>query len=243
MKFQCIRLAAAMMCIVSLLAQKAEAVVLASDDMSGAASGVGWAAGSVWEGLGGGRVTTNAAVGTSFRSFAAPIDGTNSVTYMRYDFTQSVPGTGAQWGGASFFEGLEAAPASETFFSGDPGNITNYGFDLQPGTVDSGVAINNQTHTLIAAIDTTPAGTSATYRIWVDTFNVNAPAATLTTASPIDAPWNSFRFGSDATNTDFFDNLIIGTTAADVGLVPEPVSLGLIAFCSAAMLGMARRRR
>jgi hypothetical protein len=245
MKMQRVWSTAAVICVLLGMTQRAEAVILASDDMSGPASGTGWAAGSQWEGLGGGRVTTTGTTNISFRDFAAPINGTNQVTYIRFDFTQSVPGTGAQWGGASFFEGLEAAGGgTETFFAGDPGNITNYGLDLHPGSVDSGVAINNQQRTIIAAIDTTPAGATATYRIWVDNFNVGTPSATSTiNNSSIDAAWGSFRFGSDGTNTDFFDNLTIATTFREVGLVPEPASLGMFCLFGWAMLGINRRRR
>jgi hypothetical protein len=235
---------AAVTCILLVIAPKAEAVILATDDMSGPASGTGWAAGSQWEGLAGGRVTTTGATNVSFRNFAAPIDGTNQVTYIRFDFTHSAPGAGAQWGGASFFEGLEAAPGTETFFAGDPGNISNYGLDLHPGSVDSGVAINTQQRTIIAAIDTTPPGATANYRIWVNNFNVATPSGTGTiNNSPIDAAWGSFRFGSDATNTDFFDNLTIATTFREVGLVPEPSSFGLVGLFGGAMLVMKRRRR
>jgi hypothetical protein len=236
--------AAAVICVLFVMAQRSEATILASDDFSGPASGTGWAAGSQWEGLSGGRVTTTAGTTTSFRNFAAPIDGTNQVTYIRFDFTHAAPGAGAQWGGASFFEGTEATPGTETFFAGDPGNIPRYGLDLHPGSVDSGVAINTQQRTIIAAIDTTPAGATANYRIWVDNFNIATPSGMTTiNNSSIDAPWGVFRFGADATNTDHFDNLTIATTAAEVGLVPEPASLGLFGLFGWALLGMNRRRR
>jgi hypothetical protein len=245
MILQRVGLAAAVLCVLLIMAQRSEATILASDDFSSPTSGTGWAAGSQWEGLGDGRVTTTGTTNITFRDFAAPVDGTNQVTYIRFDFTQSVPGTGAQWGGASFFEGLEAAGGgTETFFAGDPGNIPRYGLDLHPGSVDSGVTIDNQQHTIIAAIDTTPAGATANYRIWVDNFNVATPSGMGTiNNSPIDAAWGSFRFGSDATNTDFFDNLTIATTFGEVGLVPEPASLGLFGLIGWAMLGMYRRRR
>jgi len=251
MRLQIVGLMAAAIFVLFVMAPRAEAVILASDDFSGPGSGTGWEAGNDWEGLGGGVVST--ADVASFRDFAAPIDGTNQVTYIRFDFTQSVPGTGAQWGGASFFEGVEGAEATETFFAGDPGQTPNqYGLDLHNDAVNgappgdalfSGIAINNQTHTIIAAIDTTPAGASTTYRLWVDNFNVNAPTATSTVNGPIDAPWGTFRMNSDATNTDLFDNLTIATTAREVGLVPEPSLLGLIGLFGVAMLGRNRRRR
>jgi hypothetical protein len=244
-------LTAAAILLLLMIAPRAEAVILASDDFSGPGSGTGWEAGNDWEGLGGGMVST--ADVASFRDFAAPIDGTNQVTYIRFDFTQSVPGTGAQWGGASFFEGVEGAEATETFFAGDPGQTPNqYGLDLHNDAVNgappgdalfSGIAINNQPHTIIAAIDTTPAGASTTYQLWVDNFNVGAPTAMITVNGPIDAPWGTFRMNSDGTNTDFFDNLTIATTAREVGLVPEPASLGLIGLVAVAMLSASRRRR
>jgi MYXO-CTERM domain-containing protein len=246
MRLQRIGLMAAALFVLFVMAPRAEAVILASDDMSAPGSGTGWAAGNNWEGLGGGVVST--ADVASFRDFAAPINGTNQVTYIRFDFTQSVPGTGAQWGGASLFEGVEGAEATETFFAGDPGQAPNqYGLDLQSaaaGTLFSGIPINNQLHTIITEIDTTPAGAAANYRLWVDNFNINAPTATKAVAiSPIDAPWGTFRMNSDASNTDFFDNLTIATTSREVGLVPEPTFLGLFGLFGVAMLGMIRRRR
>ena len=80
-----------------------------------------------------------------------------TVTYIRFDFTETVPGTGAQWGGASFFEGTQTPGpiGAETFFAGDPGQASvppQYGIDtqndalngaLRQDAVFSGVAINN----------------------------------------------------------------------------------------------------
>ena len=251
MLMQRIRLVAAATFVLLIAAPNIKAAILASDDFSGPGSGTGWEAGNDWEGLSGGMIST--ADTASFRDFAAPIDATNQVTYIRFDFTQSVPGTGAQWGGASFFEGTEGAEGTETFFAGDPGQTPNqYGLDLHNDGVNgappgdalfSGIAINNQNRTIIAAIDTTPAGPSATYSIWVDNFNIGAPTATITVNSPIDAPWGTFRMHSDASNTDFFDNLTIATTAREVGLVPEPASLGLLGLISLTMLRLNRRRR
>jgi hypothetical protein len=245
---------AAAIFVLFVMSPRAEAGILASDDFSGPGSGTGWEAGNDWEGLGGGVVST--ADVASFRDFAAPIDGTNQVTYIRFDFTQSVPGTGAQWGGASLFEGTEGPAGqegTETFFAGDPGPVApgpvasqhQYGLDLQQGAGSgfSGIVINTQSHTIIAAIDTTPAGASTTYRLWVDNFNIAAPTATTTVNGPIDAPWGTFRMNSDATNTDLFDNLTIATTAREVGLIPEPGSIGLFGLFCVAMLGMYRRRR
>ena len=206
-----------------LSGEKACAVILAQDDFSSPTSGTGWAAGNQWEGLGGGQVSTAGSV-ISFRDFAAPINGTNQVTYVRFNFTSLVPGTGANWGGASFFEGVQTGPGSETLFMGEPGQFPRYGFDLHNGSggaLDSGIAVNNQPHTIIAAIDTTAVGTTdATYRVWVDNFNLNSPNATTTiNNTPIDAAWGTFRLAADGSNTALFDNLTIATTADEVGLL------------------------
>jgi hypothetical protein len=249
MRLHSVGLMAAAILLLFVMAPRAEAVVLASDDFSGPGSGIGWEAGNDWEGLGGGMASTAGGV-ASFRDFAAPIDGTNTVTYIRFDFTETVPGTGAQWGGASFFEGTEGTPGDETFFAGHPGQAASpppqYGLDLQgtAGQLLSGIAINNQLHTFVVEIDTTPAGAAANYRLWVDSFDINAPTATkAVVTSPINAPWNTFRLQAAAPVTQLYDNLTIATTAGDVGLIPEPTSLGLLGLFGVAMLIKSRRRR
>jgi len=240
--------------VLFVIAPRAEAAILASDDMSAPGSGTGWEVGNDWEGLdvGLGVVSTAGNV-ASFRDFAAPIDGTNTVTYIRFDFTETVAGTGAQWGGASLFEGTQTPGpnGNETFFAGHPGQAAapppQYGLDklqLPASQLLSGVVINNQTHTIITEIDTTPAGLASNYRVWVDSFNINAPSGTRTNVtSRVVAPWNMMRMQANTGVTQLYDNLTIATTAAEVGLVPEPASIGLFGLFCVAMLGMNRRRR
>lgn len=244
MHVQTIRTAALSLAASICFTQLAHADILAQDDFSGPGSGTGWQAGNDWEGLAGGVVSTAGGV-QSFRNFATPLDATNQVTYIRFDFAETSPGTGSVWGGTAFFEGVEGAAAAETFFAGDPSQFPNYGLDLKQGdTLNSGVPINNQFHTIIVAIDTTgPGPTDAAYRLWVDNFNVNTPTATATiTNSPIDAPWGVLRLASDGSVTQQFDNLTIATTAAEVGLVPEPSSLAIFGLLGLAMPGLLRRR-
>jgi len=232
-----------------VIAPRAEATILASDDMSGPGSGFGWEAGNDWEGLGGGVVSTAGNV-ASFRDFAAPIDGTNTVTYIRFDFTETVPGTGAQWGGASLFEGTQTPGPNgdETLFMGHVGQPATpppvIGLDQLPGNLLSSVVIGSQPHTIITEVDTTPAGLASNYRVWVDSFNINAPSGTRTNVtSRVVAPWNMMRMQANTGVTQLYDNLTIATTAAEVGLVPEPASIGLFGLFCVAMLGMNRRRR
>jgi hypothetical protein len=209
------------------------AVIHASDDFSAPGSGTGWAAGDVWEGLDAtGIIATHPNGGpqvNSFRNFAAPLDVTNALTYVRFDYRQAV-GNGNDWGGFAFFEGLAGAGA-ETFFAGpNPGGTNNYAFDLKgPGNLDSTVPFNNQLRTIIGSIDTR--GADTIYKIWVDNFNVATPnaAITITGQGPIDAPWQSLRFQS-AGNQEFADNLWI-TDGAEESLIfqaPPQETLNLL---------------
>ena len=163
MRLQSVGLMAAAIFVLFVMAPRAEAVILASDDFSGPGSGTGWEAGNDWEGLGGGLVSTAGGV-ASFRDFVAPIDGTNQVTYIRFDFTESVPGTGAQWGGASFFEGTEGAAGMRLSLWATPvASIATTPIWARPARrpwPHSSPASRSTTrlHTIIAAIDTTPAG-------------------------------------------------------------------------------------
>ena len=83
--------------------------------------GTGLAAGDVWETRDdGGFLSTypNGAQNNTFssRNFAAPINPQNTLTYIRFDYRQA-EGTGNDWGGFAFFEGLNAG-GQESYFAG-----------------------------------------------------------------------------------------------------------------------------
>lgn len=212
-------------------AARVDAVVLVSDDFSAAGSGVGWAAGNNWEALENGQATTMPTGGphtTNFRDFATPIDASNAVTYIKVNYAQTVPGDGNEWGGLAFFTGVEGAAGDETFFMGNTAASNFYSLDLKNGAIVNGaIPINNQVHTLIASIDTT--GADDVYKFWVDNVNLSAPSATHTVVGggPITGPWGTLRLGSQDTTTDTYDNLVIGTTAADVGLAASTLTLNV----------------
>jgi hypothetical protein len=215
-----------------LAATEARAVVLVSDDFSSADSGVGWAAGNTWEALENGYATTMPTGGahvTNFRDFATPVDASNSVTYIKIDYAQTAPSNGNEWGGLAFFTGVEGDAGNETFFMGNTSPSNFYSLDLKNfvgGQIVAGsVPIDNQVHTLIAGIDTT--GADDVYKFWVDNVNLNAPSATYTLAGggPLAGPWGTLRLGSQDTTTDTYDNLVIGTSPADVGLAPSTLTL------------------
>jgi hypothetical protein len=215
------------------MSSPAEAVILAQDDFSSPTSGTGWANGDAWEGLSaGGLIATHPNGGAntfSARNFAAPIDGTNALTYIRFEYRQE-EGNGNEWGGFALFEGLNAS-GDESFFAGpNPGGTNNYAFDLKgPGNLDSGIPIDNQFHTIIGAIDTR--GDDTIYSLWVDNFNITTPTATMTITGqgPIDAPWQSLRFQGGGTH-EFGDNLLItdGAEEALIFTAPTQDTLNLL---------------
>jgi hypothetical protein len=220
----------------------AEAAILASDDFSASGSGTGWAADSNWGTTVSGGIST---WGFSSRNFAAPIDpNAHGKIYIAFDHAQTAPGDGSQWGGAAFFEGPSAG-GDESFFAGNPGQFNNIGLDLkQGGTLDSGVGHSTTARRIITEIDLTAGGTNATYKIWVDSNNVNAPTAmTSITNDPFDAPWQSLRLAGDGATTHTTDNLVIATTFAEVGLVPEPATIALFGVLGLTLIGAAHRRR
>lgn len=217
------------------LSSPAEAVIYASDDFSSDSSGVGWAGGDVWETRDAGGFLTTYPNGTtnntfSSRNFSTPIDPQNSLTYIRFDYRQG-QGTGNDWGGFAFFEGINAT-GDESFFAGpNPGSTNTYAFEEKagPSAVDSGIAYDLQFHTIIGAIDQT--GADTVYSIWVDNFDVGTPNATVTVPGQgsIDAPWQSLRFNG-AGNEEIADNLLI-TDAAEESLIFTPSTvetLGLV---------------
>jgi hypothetical protein len=233
---------AAVISMLLVASPSAEAAILASDDFSANGSGTGWAAGSNWGTTVAGGIST---WGFTSRNFAAPIDpNAQGKIYIAFDYSQTAPGDGSQWGGAAFFEGQDAG-GDESFFAGNPAQFNNIGLDLKQGdTLDSGVAHDARSHRIITEIDLTAGGTNATYKIWVDSNNVSAPTAmTSITNDPFDAPWQSLRLAGDGATTNTTDNLVIATTFSEVGLIPEPATIALLGALGLTFIGAAHRRR
>ena len=112
-----------------LISPSVDAAILASDDFSATGSGTGWEAASDWGGIvGGGIATWSNENPPASRNFENPIDASAGGTfYIRFDYAQTDnTAAGSQWGGAAFFEGVDAS-GDETLFIANPGRSTTWG--------------------------------------------------------------------------------------------------------------------
>lgn len=228
------------------LSGTASAAILAQDNFATPNGGAGFDPANSWEkhDAANGQIDTSLAGGTPFRDFATPLPAsTHDKIYIRYDHADN-DGDGAAWGGVAFFSGPESAPGAEQLFIGNPSTPDNFGLgNLENGgDLDSGVPIDNMAyHTLITEVDIDAAGPgNHRFSIWVDNFDVNAPNATGTRMDP-QSTWGSVRIAGDGGEPFRADNLIIATTAGEVGLIPEPATASLLGVTG--LLLAARRRR
>lgn len=237
--------AAALVATVSL-PSTGSAAILASDNFTTANGGVGFDPADSWENHNAisGILDTSLGAATSFRVFSTPIlVSTLDKIYIRFDFADN-DGDGAAWGGLSPFNG-----GAERVFLGNPSTPINFGI----GNLDGGGDLVSSTpavpiddtdfHTLIMEIDINAVAPGThQFSLWVDNFNIALPNATGARADLQDT-WTQIRIAGDNGASEFFraDNLVIGTNAIDVGLVPEPGSVALLSL-GALMLGTRRRR-
>lgn len=211
-----------------MLAERAEAVILAEDDFSAVGSGTGWEAASDWDGSVTGGITS---YGNVNRNFATPIDPTaHDKLYIAFDYSQPV-GDGSQWSGLALFEGVDAT-GDETLFIADPGQTINYGVDLKIGGatfLDSFVPVDTTVRRIIVELDLNAAPGTDSTRFWLDSLDLKSPTASSLDYdnTAIDAPWASARFAGEGSTTATADNFIIATTAAEVGLISTDATLAI----------------
>ena len=181
--------------------------------------------GGAWREFNG--ATEGVAAGTNEREGA--FRGTGNV-FFGFDMTRQA---GADWSGASSFDF-----GAERIFFGVPGGQTFFG--IEESGVGRGMstitAVAGQTYRIVAELDFD----SDVLNLWVD------PAAgdELTpdaTRAYTGTNWSSaIRLASGGTGSTAWDNLVVGTSWNDPGLVPEPGSLALLGLGA---LGLLWRRR
>jgi hypothetical protein len=192
-------------------------------------------------------------VGTTYADQAGE-SGWGSFIYNR------TSGTGADWGGFGLYDVPYQDPSvvdfagnneyttysgfgssQERLLLGMPYSVPgNFGVTKPGGDLFSGVPLN-QTNFVVFQVEDTGAGD--TLRVWLNP-SLTADLSTLTpdiTASYSELAFDAVRLRTGGGGTWTWDEIRIGSTAADVGIsVPEPASLGLISLSGVAAL---RRRR
>lgn len=242
-----IRLAAvAMAMALGLLTspQAAKAVVIATENFSypngalaGANGNFGWS--TAWSGaatVSGGVAVTAANVG--FRDLVTPIVPTaGQRVYARMNFSAD-PSQANDFAGLSFFSG-----AGERALIGLPFNTNTYGLNVTSfSNAGSSVAASTTPVDLLGEFIFNSTSNLTLNVYLVTAGGIGSPISTYT-GGMLTGNWDRIRIasGTGAGTVATYDNIRIGTTLADVGLIPEPTTLlGMIASGG---LFMMRRRR
>ena len=177
-----------------------------------------------------GVATTTAAHNGNFRSLTNNL-GSSGELWVSIDMGDSA---GTTYGGLSFFNGT-----AEPLYIGMQGGTWRLALPSTTGP-DSGVSFSGF-KTGVAKI-TLGAGATGTVSLWVgdnaiDVVDVSGDADTTVTGFALTGA-DKIRLQGGAGIS--FDNLIMGDTYQDVGAVPEPATMSLLALGGIAML---RRRK
>lgn len=237
------------------MAVPASGAILAQDnfDVAGPNTGTGWVVNSEWNGNG---MVASGGIGFGDigRYFATPINPfDHGSVFISLDFANLVPGNGDSWGGATIY-----GPGShEIMFIGNPYPMNEYsavvhninGLSEQDRTLASTLPISAAGSKVTLQMDTSVPD-EVTFRWWVGSnTDFNTPDDSLTVAAAdynYSDGWTHLYFRGDTGpigDTGEFrlhgaDNLVIATTAAEVGLttsavVPEPSTLWLAGLLAA----------
>jgi len=206
------------MCVlltVALSSGTASAVVLFSDDFSGAGSGTGFS--DSWDGgtYTDGQLVLTGPTGTekvyAYRTLSTTIDTATMDFWMSIDMT--ITGTASGWGGFSIFAGT-----TEDFFVGSDSASATWEFDTQ-GYGDQTSTVPNftgvETHVLVHI-------TADSVQMWIDPDMADLGAADkeiLSTDTTSYSPWTRVRIGTSRNIK--VNELVAATTYAEI---PEPAT-------------------
>jgi hypothetical protein len=162
---------------------------------------------------------------TWYYSFDATVTGDSSLVYFAM-FLQ----------GASNFEGkLFVAPSTvgSDFVFGITGSASS-----APTTWGTGLSFGTDYKVVVSFDYDTEVST-----LWVNPTSVSSTSVNNTGTFQDPATAIAFRQATGATSVETIDNLIVGTTFADVVPTPEPTTLALAAVGGLAGLAAIRRKR
>ena len=238
---------------IAMFATLSQAIVLVSEDfgysdggLNGLNGGTGFS--GAWTSTT--NVTSGVATGNdvSTRNLTTTI-GSSGTLWLSFDWGFSTaPTPGGSYGGLTFYVG-----GTEKFLIGNtfPASGSDV-WRMNDGAIGSFISANTTVQnslvmkTGVARI-TLGVGAASTVDLWVGATGspVDVSGAPMATSTNQELDGvnririNGQDFGNGA-NSQSFDNLLIGTTMADVAAIPEPSSAVL---CGLAGLALLRRRR
>jgi hypothetical protein len=204
---------------------------------SGVSGTPGWG-GNSWYG-GGGTVNVNSGVvngsGDARHGLTATFAGTVGATgtiWLSFDWGHDSENTTGTYGGLTFFGATERALIGNTW-NASTWNVTNSGANTAPSSIGM--------KTAVARITLSLGDNNDIIDLWVGATDspVNVSGAAMVTGTGLElGDVDQIRIMGN--NAQKFDNLVFGTTMADVDAVPEPRAALLGGL---GLLALLRRRR
>jgi hypothetical protein len=187
----------------------------------------------------GNRLDLNGSNSGNLRTLTSSPDSFGSTLY--FSFIADIDS--GNYAGLSLFE-----DDTETLFVGKTFDAANWGIDIGGTGVNTTTPTSTQSLLVVrldfGAATTTNPGDSTLIRMYVNPAVGTEPMLADASITKLNFTFDGIRVqaGSEAVD-GAFDEIRLGTTYADVAVVPEPASLGLVAAGGALLLGRRRARK
>jgi hypothetical protein len=245
-KFACV------IAVAAFAAVQARAAILAQDDFNYPDGDLVTVSGGTWTSFSG-TTPLNVASGQAVVTGANSMDDqimlsggphTSDALFASFDVTLSAVGSGGAY--FALFKDSGTTFLSKVFATNVAGNV-QLGITAQANNPASGALWSptfavGTTHKIVVELDQT-SGWPATSTLWVDPvnqFSTSIQAADTPFPTNVAIVAFGLRQSNSQQGTQLIDNLIVGTSFADV--IPEPSTMLLVGTGLVGMLALRRRR-